>query len=319
MLIRLRRPWEIPERLATSLDTYLNRRRLLQGAGLALLGAGQAPDPRAEQAPAAAGGRANQGVVPVARNPGYTLDRPLTDESVASRFNVFDEFSVDHSAVWQRVGSFEISPWKIHVGGLVEKPLTLDVDEIRRRFSLEERLYRHRCVEAWAMAVPWTGLPFQRFIDHVRPLATARFVRMVSFARPEQAPGWYASRRVFPYYEGLSLAEATNELAFLATGIYGHPLPAQHGAPIRLVVPWKWGLKSIKSIVAFQFTQERPGTFWNDLSPGYYNFECNVDPTNFPGPWSQREEKMLGTGDIRPTLPYNGYAEQVRHLYGGGG
>jgi sulfoxide reductase catalytic subunit YedY len=161
------------------------------------------------------------------------------------------------------------------------------------------------------MAVPWTGFPFRKLVEFAQPSSKARYVRMVSFARPEQAPGWYAGKRVFPYYEALSLEEATNELAFLATGIYGHSLPPQHGAPLRLVVPWKYGLKGIKSIVAFQFTQERPGTFWNELSPGNYSFESNVDPTS-PG---QAEEEMLGTGDTRPTLPYNGYGEFVAHLY----
>ena len=138
---------------------------------------------------------------------------------------------------------------------------------------------------------------------------------MVSFSRPEQAPGWYSSKRVFPYYEGLSLGEATHELAFVATGVYGKPLPGQHGAPLRLVVPWKYGLKSAKSIVAFQFTLHRPATFWNDLRPSYYTFDCNVDPENFPGPWSQAEETMLGTGEKRKTQLYNGYADLVTPLY----
>jgi sulfoxide reductase catalytic subunit YedY len=176
--------------------------------------------------------------------------------------------------------------------------------------ELEERLYRFRCVEAWAMAVPWTGFPFRKFIDFCRPMTKARFVRMVSFA-DTSAPGWYGGRRVFPYYEALSLAEASHELALLATGIYGHPLPNQHGAPLRLIVPWKYGLKGIKSIVAFQFTKERPGTFWNELSPDHYSFASNVDPTEA----GQGTEELIDTGEKRRTVAYNGYGEYVAALY----
>jgi sulfoxide reductase catalytic subunit YedY len=164
------------------------------------------------------------------------------------------------------------------------------------------------------MAVPWTGIPLRRLVELAQPTAKARFVRFLSFARPEEAPAWYATKRVFPYYEALTLAEASHDLAFLATGIYGHTLPAQHGAPIRLVVPWKYGFKSIKSIVALQFMQERPGTFWNDLSPGSYSFASNVDPTETV-PWPQKEETMLGTDEKRPTLPFNGYGALVGSLY----
>ena len=300
MLIRIPKTWELPEALATPESVYLDRRSLLRAGGVvaggvALAAAGAPPratgggeDSKTSGDPEPSG--TNAALYPAKRNPSYSLDRPLTEESLAARFNVFDEMSVDHQEVWKLAGSLVTDPWTIHVGGLVERPLKLDLDSLVRTLGLEERLYRHRCVEAWAMAVPWTGIPLKRFIEHVKPIDKARYLRMVSVARPEQSPGWYATRRVFPYYEALSMAEATNELAFLATGIYGHALPPQHGAPIRLVVPWKWGLKSIKSIVAFEFLRERPGTLWNDLSPDYYTFECNVDPVDFPGPWSQAEE-----------------------------
>jgi len=165
----------------------------------------------------------------------------------------------------------------------------LDVDLLAKRLGLEERLYRHRCVEAWAMAVPWIGFPLRKLVELARPLPKARFLRMLSASLPD-APGWRASRRIFPYYEALSLEEATHELAFLATGIYGHALPPQHGAPLRLVVPWKYGFKSLKSIVAFQFTENRPGTFWNDLSPANYGWLSNVDPKETT-PWPQHEER----------------------------
>ena len=165
------------------------------------------------------------------------------------------------------------------------------------------------------MAVPWTGFPLAKLVELCERLPDrGQFVRFVSAARPDEMPGWYASRRVFPYYEALTIEEATHELAFVATGIYGHPLPPQHGAPIRLVLPWKYGFKSAKSIVAIQFTDERPGTFWNTLSPKKYGWSSNVDPTETV-PWSQSHETMLGGEEQRPTLPFNGYGELVAKLY----
>ncbi len=318
MLIRTAKPWQLPDSVATPESVYLDRRNLLKGLGVAAISLPSIAAAVEDEVPSKSSpdtALSSSAPYPARRNDRFTLDRPLTEEAIAARFNVFDEMSVDHSKVHELVGQMVTSPWKIHVGGLVERPIEIDVDDLIRTLGIEERLYRHRCVETWAMAVPWTGIPLRRFVEYAKPRSSARFLRMISFARPEQSPGWYATRRVFPYYEALSIEEATNELALLATGIYGHPLPPQHGAPLRLVVPWKYGLKSIKSIVSFQFTRNRPSTFWNDLSPDYYSFECNVDPENFPGPWSQVEERMLGTDEVRPTLLYNGYAEQVAHLY----
>jgi sulfoxide reductase catalytic subunit YedY len=186
--------------------------------------------------------------------------------------------------------------------------------DLARRLGLEERLYRFRCVETWAMAVPWTGFPLAKLVELAEPLAKARYLRFVSAARPEEMPGWYATRRVFPYYEALTLAEAVHPLAFVATGIYGHPLPPQHGAPLRLVLPWKYGFKGAKSIVALQFTAERPGTFWSDLAPDKYDFFANVDPS-VARPWPQSHESLLGSEERRPTLPFNGYADLVASLY----
>ncbi len=196
------------------------------------------------------------------------------------------------------------------------KPKEMDVDELLARMPVEERLYRHRCVEAWAMAVPWTGFPMRELVKWAEPTSAARFVRMVSFQRPDQAPGqkntpWYP----WPYFEGLTLAEATHELAFLVCGIYGHTLPVQHGAPLRLATPWKYGFKSIKSIVLFEFTDRRPRTFWNDVAPAEYDFFANVNP-RVPHPrWSQATERMIGTNERRPTQPFNGYGEWVAGLY----
>ena len=292
MLIRIPEPWHVPENETTDESTYLTRRRFLQASAVAAIALKVKP----------------------VRNERYELDRPLTEELAAARHNIFDEFAAEKDKVWIAAKDFVTSPWKIHIGGQIKKHKTVDVQDLIRMFGSEERLYRHRCVETWAMAVPWLGFPLKALVDFAEPLGKARYLRMVSFSSPEQAPGWYASRRVFPYYEALSLAEATHELAFLATGIYGHDLPPQHGAPIRLVVPWKYGFKSIQSIVAFQFTAERPGTFWNELSPDKYTFESNVDPTAIH-PWPQNEDTMLGTGEKRKTLPYNGYGELVKSLY----
>jgi len=310
--VRIPRGWEIPEREATSEAAFASRRRFLAlgaGATAAFLGR-NAPLRAADEAPPAPSPPAASGLYPAKRNPKYGLDRPVTPENVSSRHNVFDEFSLERDQVWKLARALVTRPWRIHVGGLVEKPITIDADELIRRMPLEERLYRFRCVEAWAMAVPWTGFPMRAFVEFCRPMAKARFVRMVSAADPS-APGWFAGRRVFPYYEALSLAEATHDLTLLATGIYGHPLPNQHGAPLRLIVPWKYGLKGIKSIVAFQFTKERPGTFWNELSPDHYGFESNVDPREE----GQDSEQMIDTGEKRKTLPYNGYGDWVASLY----
>ncbi len=320
MLVRARPRWFLPERLATPETVFRNRREFVRDLGLASIGVGLADAARAlpkappQGTPATSppsGRIPTADLYPARRNTRFALDQPITPEALASRNNIFDEFSLQHDRVWKAAAGFPSRPWQIHIGGAVEKPLQFEVDDLIRQAGIEERLYRFRCVETWAMAVPWIGFPFQRLLELVKPQPAARFVRMITAARPEEMPGWYGSRRVFPYYEALSLDEARNELAFLATGIYGHPLPNQHGAPLRLIVPWKYGLKGIKSIVAFQLTRERPGTFWNELAPHHYSFFSNVDPSS-PG---QDEETLLDTGEVRKTKPYNGYADLVAHLY----
>jgi sulfoxide reductase catalytic subunit YedY len=328
--IRVPRSREIPEREATPERVYLSRRRFLQGAGLAALGAAAAcrrSGGAAGEASGAAPGALPHGsglpedvvrMYPAARSAAYALDRAVTDERVAGRYNNFYEFTEEKELVAAMAAALTLRPWTIQIAGLVAEPRTVDVDDIVRKMGLEERLYRHRCVEAWSMAVPWTGFPLARFVDFCAPLGAARHVRFVSFLRPEEAPGqrkpWYP----WPYFEALRLDEAVNELALLATGIYGHPLPPQHGAPVRLVAPWKYGFKSIKSVVRVEFTAERPGTFWSAVSPAEYDFLANVDPA-VPHPrWSQTSERLIDTGERVPTLPYNGYAEQVAGLYGPG-
>ena len=316
MLVRTRPRWFIPERELAPESVFHNRRELLLRLGAAGITGALAPavaaaatgkvrKTGAAQAPAA-------DLYPARRNEGYAVEGPLTPERIASRHNVFDEFALERGEVWKSAARFTTNPWRIHVGGAVEKQLQFDADDLIRKMGIEERHYRFRCVETWAMAVPWTGFPFRRFLELVKPLAAAKYVRMVTASRPEEMPNWYGSRRVFPYYEALSIEEASNDLAFLATGIYGHPLPPQHGAPLRLIVPWKYGLKGIKSIVAFELTRERPGTFWNELAPHHYSFMSNVDPAAE----GQEEETVLDTGEKRKTKPFNGYAQEVAKIYG---
>jgi sulfoxide reductase catalytic subunit YedY len=252
---------------------------------------------------------------PAPRNPDFAeADRPLTDPADAARYCNFYEFSGTKS-VWRYVDAFKPYPWTLEVAGLVSKPRTWDIDDLVRAFPLEERVYRHRCVEAWAMVVPWVGFPLAKLLAAAEPQAGAKYVRFVSFDRPDEASQMAIRRFPWPYNEGLTLAEATHPLTLLVTGMYGKPLLKQHGAPIRLVVPWKYGFKSSKSIVRIEVTDRQPATFWNTLIPHEYDFWANVNP-EIPHPrWSQASERMLGTGERRPTLLYNGYAEQVAGLY----
>jgi sulfoxide reductase catalytic subunit YedY len=205
----------------------------------------------------------------------------------------------------------------VTIDGMVDKPLRLDIDGLLKRVTLEERLYRHRCVEAWSMAVPWSGFPMKALVDMAQPQSSAKYVRMETFHDAKVAPGqkqfWYP----WPYVEGVTMAEATNELAFLATGMYGKPVPRQDGAPLRLVLPWKYGFKSIKSLVRFTFTDKRPVGFWEKLQSSEYGFWANVNP-EVPHPrWSQATERELGSDERRPTLLFNGYTEYVASIYKG--
>jgi methionine sulfoxide reductase catalytic subunit len=246
----------------------------------------------------------------------FEYGRPETLEAAAARYTNFYEFSRLKWS-WRLVDRFQTDPWTITVDGLCRNPLRLDVGDLLERYApaLVERQYRHRCVERWAMAVPWTGIPLARVLADADPLASARYVRFVSFHRPAEAPGVAAMPAApWPYVEGLTLSEATCELTLLATGMYGHPLLKQHGAPIRLVVPWKYGYKSIKSIERIELVDRRPATFWNTLDPISYPFESNVEP-DVPRPWPQNTEQMLGTGERYATQPFNGYASYVATMY----
>ncbi|MCH8097876.1 MAG: protein-methionine-sulfoxide reductase catalytic subunit MsrP [Proteobacteria bacterium] len=330
MLIRNKRGWEIGEAAVTPEGIFVERRRLVKAlamgpmlapaASLLLAGCGEedaAPTGAkngnsAEAAPA----DPSASLYPVTRNPRYEITRPLTDEKLATTYNNFYEFG-SHKQIHRAAQALRIRPWTVTLDGMVEKKITIGIDELLRKMPLEERLYRLRCVEAWSMTVPWSGFPLKALVDFARPLGSAKYVRMETFSDAEVAPGqkqfWYP----WPYVEGLTIGEAMNELAFIATGLYGKPLPKQNGSPLRLAVPWKYGFKSIKSIVKFTFQEERPKTFWETLTPGEYGFWANVNP-EVPHPrWSQARERVLGTDKKVPTQLFNGYGAFVAGLYKG--
>jgi sulfoxide reductase catalytic subunit YedY len=318
--IHIKKDWKISENLATPESAYMRRREFLKGTALTtaatvgvLYGCGPSSPPNF--LPEVKWNELEKSIYPAKRNPAYELDRPITAEKIAATYNNFYEFGTDKIDPVHYAQKLNTRPWAVQVGGLVNKPTTFDMDDLLKTMPIEERILRLRCVEAWAMAVPWTGFAFRELLKRVEPKPEATHVRLETFYQPFTAQGQLAFWEPWPYVEGLTIKEAMNELAFLATGIYGHPLPKQHGAPIRLVVPWKYGFKNIKSIVKIELVNYRPATFWNTLQGLEYDFTANVDP-RIPHPrWPQTQEKMIDTGDIRPTLPYNGYGDLVAHLY----
>lgn len=333
MLIRRPKGWEIPEREVTPESIYMNRRELLRSMGFTAAGIGSLAATRAW---AAESGQArvrgvNEAVkypdwpaadlYPAGSSTVFTADlagRGITPENVSLAYNNFYEFRTDKADVWRQVERFETRPWEVEVTGLVDNPETLDVDDLIRSMPLEERVYRFRCVEAWASTVPWTGFPFRALIERVQPQNNARFIRMTTMLRPQQMIGveeqpWYP----WPYHEALTIEEAMNDLCLLATGVYGSPMPKQNGAPIRLIVPWKFGFKNIKSIVRIEFTAEQPSTLWNEVAPTEYGFWANINP-EVPHPrWSQATERVIPNNQRVPTRLFNGYAEWVGDMYSG--
>jgi sulfoxide reductase catalytic subunit YedY len=321
MLIKIKRGWELPESAATPERLFINRRSLLKGlaAGPILAGASgflAACDevPPREAMAATDDVDPSAGLYPVERNLRYRIDRDLTDEALATTYNNFYEFGSSKN-IWQKAQALPVRPWTVRLAGMVEQPIDIGIDELLAKMPLEERVYRHRCVEAWSMAVPWSGFPLKALVDLARPLSSAKYLKMVTFQDPGVASGQKASWYPWPYVEGLSLAEATNELAFIATGLYGKPIPKQNGAPLRLAVPWKYGFKSVKSIVLFEFTDQRPRSFWEEIQGSEYGFWANVNPEAPHPRWSQARERVLGASDKVPTLLYNGYGDYVAGLY----
>jgi sulfoxide reductase catalytic subunit YedY len=307
-----RRGWEIPERLATPEHLFLDRRAVLAGGAAALaLAPATALAQRVADLP-----DPTKDLYPAKRNETFTLDRPITDEKVNTNYNNFYEFG-SSKYVAKAAQVLKLRPWTIKIDGMVEKAQEIGIDDLIRMMPLEERLYRHRCVEAWSMAIPWTGFPFAKLLDLAKPLSSAKYVRMETFQNPSMAPGQKQTWLPWPYVEGLTVAEAANELAFLVTGTYGKPVAKVQGAPLRLAVPWKYGFKSIKSIVRFNFTDQRPKSYWEALQASEYGFWANVNP-QVPHPrWSQATEELIGLSERRPTLLFNGYGEYVADLYKG--
>lgn len=309
--IHTRPAWAIDESCATPEDAYLNRRTILAGMGLGGIAAAamtmmpgiarSATDPTAD-------------LYPATRNEAFKLDRDLTPEEINGAYNNFYEFG-SHKNIAAAAQNLVIRPWDIEIDGMVEKPMTIAFDDLVRKIPLEERLYRHRCVEAWSMTVPWTGFALSKLVELAKPLGSAKYIRFETFLDPEMASGqrqvWYP----WPYVEGVTMEEAMNDLTFMVTGAYGKPAAKQFGAPIRLALPWKYGFKSIKSIKKITFSEERPRSFWEEILPEEYGFWANVNPEVPHRRWSQAEERILHTGEKVPTILYNGYGEQVAHLY----
>jgi sulfoxide reductase catalytic subunit YedY len=320
------RSWDLPESAATPESVWYTRRRLLtalgglasvaaaggigyqlyRGTDKQILDAGKQPidAQRDSSEPTTAAEFAN-------------ADRPETKLEAFARYVNYYEFSPIKAGTWRKAALLPTSPWEIAVGGLVENPCTMSVDDLVKKFGREQRVYRHRCVETWAAVVPWIGVPLRKLVAHVRPTSNAKYVAFrtadIQKLTGVAPPGGFT----WPYREAVTLAEANCELAFLATGAYGAPLLKQNGAPVRLVLPWKYGFKSAKSLASIEFVEKRPTTFWNDAAPHEYGFYANVDPAVDHPRWSQKTEWMIDTQERHPTVKYNGYGKWASALYRG--
>jgi sulfoxide reductase catalytic subunit YedY len=307
MHIKRRRGWEIPDREVTPEALVLRRRQVVAGTALSatvLAVPSLIADSRAARADTTQA---------VPRNPKYTVDRALTAEKDATTYNNYYEFS-DYKNLWQEAQALKQRPWSIQFAGMVAKPRTIDIDDMLKQVQLEERVYRHRCVEAWAMTVPWTGFPLSQLVQLADPQSAAKYV-VFETIQDKSMPGLGAPFYPWPYIEGLTMAEANTDLAFIVTGLYGKPVPPQNGGPIRLAVPWKYGFKSAKAISKVTFTDQRPKTFWEEIQPSEYGFWANVNPAVAHPRWSQATERLLGSDERVPTKLFNGYAEFVGGLY----
>jgi len=312
------KPPDIPSSAITSRDRYLNRRRFLRGAaatGAAALGAARLTDLISPRIHAFAGTKLD-----TVKSPLSTTGEELTSLQDITHYNNFYEFGVDKSDPAKNAGALPTRPWSVKVDGKVKKPLTFDIDALLKLRPLEDRIYRHRCVEAWSMVIPWVGYSLSEFIKQCEPLSTAKYVQFLSYYNGK-VEKWASESTIFwPYSEGLRMDEAMNPLALLTFGLYGEVLPNQDGAPIRIVVPWKYGFKSAKSIVAVRFLDKQPPTTWNDQNASEYGFYSNVNPNVDHPRWSQKTERRIGLpfyAQRKTTLMFNGYGEQVASLYAG--
>ncbi len=286
----------------------------LMGGGRAESKDGESGSPGPDASPAAGPPR---GELAIARHENYAADEPPTPLKDVTTYNNFYEFGLDKGDPAENAHTLRPRPWTVAIEGEVAKPQVVDLDRLLGWFPLEERVYRMRCVEAWSMVIPWVGLPLGDLLRRVEPTSKAKYVAFTTLHDTEQMPGQRRSVLDWPYVEGLRLDEAMHPLALLAVGLYGKALPNQNGAPLRLVVPWKYGFKGIKSIVKIRLTEQQPPTTWNLAAPDEYGFYANVNPAVDHPRWTQASERRIGDFLRRPTLPFNGYGDQVASLYTG--
>ena len=310
MYIQNKPRWQIKENQVTNEKLYFNRRKFIKNSSsilgsTALLYYFLSKDLNATQN--------NENILKFQINKKYHILSNITPENLSTKYNNFFEFGSTKN-IWKEAQKLETKNWKLKITGLVEKPLTFEVEDLINKFKLEERIYRHRCVEAWSMVVPWLGFQMSKLLKLCKPLSSAKYIKFTTFYDPkiatEQKARWYP----WPYTEGLTLEEAKNDLSFLVFGAYGKNLHNQFGAPIRLHLPWKYGFKSIKSIEGIEFTDKRPVSFWENLASNEYGFWANVNPAVDHPRWSQKTERILGGGE-RETEIYNGYGPEVSALY----
>ena len=304
-MIKIRKPWEIPESEVTPEAVYRQRREIIKAAGA--IGGALLLNPMAALQASLPIGEYKAGAV--------TLDEELTSEEDATSYNNFYEFGLDKEDPKRNSKSFQTGDWTIEVGGECARPGTYGLEDLFRPHTIEERIYRLRCVEAWSMVIPWLGVPLGSILAGFEPTSKAKYVEFRTLHDPVRMPGQQRAVLQWPYREGLTIAEAMHPLSLLSVGLYGKTLPNQNGAPIRLVVPWKYGFKSIKSIVSINFTEEQPATSWNMAAPREYGFYANVNPEVDHPRWSQKKERRIGELFRRDTLMFNGYEEEVAELY----
>ena len=304
----IKRPSDISSSEITDPAVYLNRRAFMKAAGLAGLALGASAWMPPSQAAVRLTGVRNS---PLSINEAQTLYKDITT------YNNFFEFGTDKDEPAKNAHTLLTRPWTVAVEGLIKRPKTYDIEELLKLAPLEERIYRMRCVEGWSMVIPWVGFPLAELIKRVEPLGSAKYIEFTTLMDPKQMPGQRSRVLAWPYVEGLRLDEAMHPLTILAVGLYGEVLPNQNGAPIRLVVPWKYGFKSIKSVVRLRFVEQQPVSAWTRAAPNEYAFYSNVNPDVDHPRWSQARERRIGEFGKRKTLLFNGYAEQVASLYTG--
>lgn len=318
MLIKKKKSWEIPSSEITPEHVYLSRRQFMTGAAAltatTLLAACGGSDNNQNMGNDAAATPLTAGSVTVTTD---ELGDELTSFEDVTNYNNYYEFTTDKERVAVLAKGYPTSPWQVEVGGLVNKPGMYDPDDFKTMFDQEERIYRLRCVEGWSMVIPWLGFPMSKLLETVEPKSEAKYVRFETIYDPEGMPGQKSPWYDWPYVEGLRLDEAMNDLAIFGTGLYGKDLLPQNGAPFRIVVPWKYGFKSIKSIVKIELVEEQPRSLWMAAAPNEYGFYANVNPDVAHPRWSQANERRIGELSRRPTLKFNGYEKQVAALYDG--